>query len=401
VSAANPDGNAPTPAATSVNVMLAGIPEAWAEIPLHQDDAASRVARTAVTRFLSDLLQSSTLMVLTGLGSSLCIDGAPTLSDLWTGVQALPLFAKVLADTRWSSTDDGDVELLLSKCEMLATIDHDSPSASFKTSAESFIFERCRFIGPDSHLQTHQDFLRRVARRASRFQRTQLFTTNYDLSFEAAATSLGYLIIDGFSFTAPRTFDASYFDYDFVRRASPGRPPEFVPEVFVLHKLHGSVNWDASSPRIIQADRPVAPALIFPRQSKYELSYELPFLESMSRFQSALRQPTLGLLVIGSGLQDKHIVEPLLACLRANATARIAVVDPSVRTSDSTGHRSFREATERGDQRVALINGTFDSFVSLLPDLVPLSEAERQEQVIRDLLVGRDRPTEAAHLPDG
>lgn len=50
------------------------------------------------------------------------------------------------------------------------------------------------------------------------YQRAKIFTLNYDLLFEQAAAKGGYVVIDGFSFSMPRTFSGVYFDYDIVVR---------------------------------------------------------------------------------------------------------------------------------------------------------------------------------------
>jgi len=371
-----------------LTVTMAGLREPWSSLDGDRE-GEHREARDLFVRFMSDLLQSPDLTVLAGLGTSLCIPGAPTMADLWKQVANLRDFEEVCSEVGVSPTENGDVELLLSLCEMFAAIKPAAKSAAFKLEAEHAIFDRCRFVEAGAPLPIHQDFLRRVARRSTRLHRTQLFTTNYDLAFEVAAASLGYLLIDGFSYTTPRTFDAAYFDYDFVRRTVGATGPEFVPEVFVLHKLHGSVNWDGSGRRISQVDEPDKPVLIFPRQSKYELSYELPFLESMGRFQATLRQPNVGVLIVGFGLRDKHLVEPIMGCLRANPTARIAIVNVAARSSSTDAFTTVRKLAERGDPRLAVVNGSFEAVTSLLPDLAQRSEAERQEQLVRELLAER------------
>ncbi len=376
---------------SELSVTMAGVPESWSPIS-NDKEADNREARAALVRFLSDLLQSPDLAVLAGLGTSLCIQGAPTMGDLWTNATRLPDFEEVCAEVGVPAGEAGDVELLLSRCEMFAAIKPEAKCSAFKVAAEHLILDRCCFVSMATSVPIHQDFLRRVARRSTRLHRTQLFTTNYDLAFEVAAASLGYLLIDGFSYTAPRTFDAAYFDYDFVRRGVGASTPEFVPEVFALHKLHGSVNWDSASGRITQVGKPNRPVLIFPRQSKYELSYELPFLESMGRFQACLRQSNVGVLIIGFGLRDKHLVEPVMGCLRANPTARIAIVDIAARTSASDAFVTIRRLAERGDSRLAVVNGSFEALTSLLPDLAQRSEAERQEQLVRELLSERSGP---------
>jgi hypothetical protein len=279
-----------------------------------------------------------------------------------------------------------DLELLLSRCEMAAELDPLSPCEAFRRTAESMIVERCSFVTKDTKLDHHQSFLRRAVRRSGRLGRAQVFTTNYDEAFEYAAASIGYVVIDGFSYTVPRHFDPNYFDYDFVRRSHDGSPADYVPEVFYLHKLHGSVNWDASSSPIVQTTRPVRPLLVFPRQSKYELSYQRPFLDSMGRYQTMLREPNLGLLIIGFGFHDKHLVEPLLSALRSNASLRLVVVDPSLPQSSNSSVAALRTVVQSGDSRVTLVAAQFEDLQVLIPDIAPASDAERRERLLREIL---------------
>jgi hypothetical protein len=66
----------------------------------------------------------------------------------------------------------------------------------------------------------------RKAIRGSRFDgrlpawtsRTQIFTTNYDLAFELAASRTGFAVIDGFSHVSPQRFDSGFFDVDLAVR---------------------------------------------------------------------------------------------------------------------------------------------------------------------------------------
>ena len=96
----------------------------------------------------------------------------------------------------------------------------------------------------------HEAFLRRIARRPARLPRTQLYTTNYDLAFETAASRTGFAVIDGFSHTAPQRFDSGYFDVDLALRdrQRAASAVEWMPNVLQLLKLHGSVEL-AADPR--------------------------------------------------------------------------------------------------------------------------------------------------------
>src|SRR5690606_9915355 len=84
----------------------------------------------------------------------------------------------------------------------------------------------------------------------------------------------------------------------------------FVQRVFHLHKLHGSLNWERNlkNNSVIITDEPNEPLLIYPREAKYEDSYEQPFFEMMARFQRALRQSNDTMLIcIGYSFNDKHV----------------------------------------------------------------------------------------------
>jgi hypothetical protein len=73
--------------------------------------------------------------------------------------------------------------------------------------------------------------------------------------------------------------------------------------------------------------------IIYPRLSKFESSYEQPFLEMMSRFQASLRQSNTGVLVIGFGFNDAHVAQPLLSALESNVNLKMVVVDPGLEAS--------------------------------------------------------------------
>ena len=50
----------------------------------------------------------------------------------------------------------------------------------------------------------------------------------------------------------------------------------------------------------------------YPRYSKFESSFDQPFIELMSRFQLSLREPNTGLIVVGFGFNDHHMAEPIM-----------------------------------------------------------------------------------------
>ena len=239
-------------------------------------------------RSLTEFFRSQNLVVLTGLGTSLCIKGtdgsslAPTMGDLWDAIKervTSKVFYEICSLVRHSKTADDkwirDVELLLSKCHLAQEYRASESVSEFIQKAEAVIVEQCDFLEDDSPLDVHESFLRRIGRRPTRHPRTKLFTTNYDLAFETAASRIRFTMVDGFSHTLPQEFDSGYFAYDLVRRDDDGTVPNYIPNVVHLYKLHGSIDWQQNDERLVKQTSPDDPVLIYPRHS---CSVETPHL---------------------------------------------------------------------------------------------------------------------------
>jgi hypothetical protein len=358
----------------------------WQEVKADADVVAIR------QKLLSDILLSPNLIVLSGLGTSLCLKDsagkrlAPTMADLWSDVSEDSDFRKILRKVFFSPTEK-NIERLLSQCQLAVALSPDPAIEAFIGRAEKLIVSRCRFVTPESLLDRHELFLRKAARRSTRLPRVRLFTTNYDLAFESAASRTGFIAVDGFSHMSPPVFDGVNFSYDFVRRDDERDGPEYIPNVFHLYKIHGSVDWEIRSGRIVRSHEPEHPLIIYPRNSKFESSYNPPFLEMMSRLQVALRQPNTGLLVVGFGFNDDHIAQPVLAAIRSNVALRALVVSPSI--SSESQKNSHLEAISRlilsGDDRLALLECSFEELVTTMPDLVAVTEEEEHRRRLAEV----------------
>lgn len=345
---------------------------------------ASRLgAESALREELGLILNAEYLVILVGSGTSLGIQSktgasqvAPGMSDLWAAVQQLPSYKGIETRIRPETLATKNLEYVLSECVSRLSLDADSQLQAFVKDAEAVIWDRCNFVGDDSDLLAHELFLRKVARRSTRLQRAQIFTTNYDLAIETAARRARFNVIDGFGYGG-QEFDGGSFDLDYVRRR-PQEPLALEPSVFHLLKLHGSVDWDGSDGVVRKVNgQPPTPVLIYPSASKYRLAFQQPYLEFMSRFQIALRQPDVGLIVVGFGFKDDHLVAPVEAALRANIGLRAAVVTPGARSSDRSSTMSWIEdLVDRGDRRLTLLNSTFDGLVRRLPDIPTMEERD-------------------------
>lgn len=387
--------------------------EDWGTITFGETASNADGARLAAESAIAGVLQSEHVLVLCGLGTSLAVvdpsDPAkpafPTMDDLWTAVEAKAgssLFNSVRDHVRHSSRN---IEDLLSRCQMAQALygpmPTNAPAEERKRSEEIDTFIATAELAiraameqrlSKPQLSTHSTFLRKLASRSTRVPRADLFTTNYDLCFETAASHIGLPLIDGFSFSTPSRFRAETFDYDIVTSSSYSKERDFVPRLLRLYKLHGSINWNLKDGVVEKRIVPDNPALIYPQAQKYALSYSPPFLELMARYQTALRSRNLGVLVVGCGLNDRHIAEPLLAAVDANPSLRLAICAPDLCHDDAGRLRGGGPAKPvlvsnpylshidsliaEGDARLTLISGTLPGLVRLMPDELAATDEE-------------------------
>jgi hypothetical protein len=105
----------------------------------------------------------------------------------------------------------------------------------------------------------------------------------------------------------------------------------------------------------------------------------------MSRFQIALRQPDSGLLVVGFGLSDRHLTEPIMSAVRSNVSLKAVFVSPHIHATESSVVKTISHLIADGDSRLALLAATFEELVGALPDLVAPTDEERHSLRLRKL----------------
>lgn len=408
--------------AAKENIRLFEAAKTWRryadEIDATTGEIKERGASRAIDSFLLNGLNATNLLLLTGAGSSFCVANSATsklkfktaagLNDLWDAAKATiggPAFDNVLGIIP-NGTKITDIEKLLTQCKLYVALYGDADEngkllADFIVRAEGAILARVDFVDAETDLVAHQGILRKLARRGVRKPRTKLFTTNYDLAFEYAARLQRFVVIDGFSHAAPPVYDRLHFELDIVRRDNAKDAPDFLDSVVQLYKLHGSIDWRRTATEIIRARGDEGkPVLIYPRDSKYQEAFEPPYLDMMSAFQTALREPDTALLVAGFSFNDSHLAQPVLAALESNMSFRLVVCDPVFvapalidgdplkADSDVTNnefHKKLIRLVRSGDERVMLLNGRFEDLAFALPDLVAETERERHAMRIKAL----------------
>lgn len=332
------------------------------------------------------------LLILSGAGSSMDVGGL-SMAQLWEEARKTYSIEKteeteeidgfkIIQETVNYTPGTANLEALLSRIEGFCKFSGDcdiewgtnkKKLTVIKDEIFNLIKEKCTIPTPKESFP-HQVFLEKILQRKQTSPRVKLFTLNYDLLFENAATSVNAIVIDGFSYTFPRTFSGRFFDYDIVQREGSKLKEEdnFIQRVFHLHKLHGSINWELNTENgsVEIKEDPRKALMVYPRDAKYEDSYEQPFFEMMARFQRNLRLNNDTLLIcIGYSFNDKHINAAIEEALNQNPGFRLAVIDP--RFDDDTVSNSLKTIRENAlkSDRIMLVSETFTDFASHFPEI--------------------------------
>ena len=354
--------------------------------------AKARENKDELKTMLLASLQMQHLLVLAGSGCSLSA-GGPSMQALWNGAvgENPTAEAKATAAKVHHDLESPNIEAFLSRIEAYLQVNTDKGVTAFLNSSKQVILQRCSAFLKPEELVAHMTFLHRLSRRRVRDQRLRVFTTNYDLCFERAASALGGVALDGFSFAAPRRYDPRFFSYDIIRRPRSGDDlGNYLEGVFLLYKLHGSVNWARNADGTIcekPDPTPEQACLIYPASGKYQQSFVQPHLESMAQYLAAVREPNTCLLIVGFGFNDDHLAEPLLAAVQSNPHLRLIIVDHSAdekanAASSNRFWKQFFELANRGED-VWFIKSSFEGFAQLIPDLKSLTPADTLMKAIK------------------
>ena len=313
------------------------------------------------------------ILVLTGAGTSTAVRGK-TREGLWDACRSEIESVKVAASDRsFPGTTKNDIEQFLSFAVQVANVDvNNEQLASAIFALKTKIRTECDLsFSSECQSDCHETLLRKLTARKPTLPRVEIFTTNYDTLFEQAAKKAGFIVIDGFSFSFPRTFSGRLFDLDIVNRERTRLKEEdnFVPNVFHLMKLHGSVDWIGNENGLIEQRElrtEEEPLIVYPSSEKYAISYEQPFFEMMLRFQTALRKDNTLLIVLGFGFADKHINSAIIEAVEQNPGFHLLIVDYAPHSNAIDLDKYRKQFASIGDN-ISIVFASFAEFVDLLP----------------------------------
>ena len=407
-------------AATTNNLRLFVRDHGWRSAADEVVDEEGQQPRTGAAReigsILLNVLNATNVVVLTGTGASFAAvnpPGRPTpagMWDVWAFVRetAGPAAFDAVVARFGEARVDNNIEKLLTLCKLYLELnaapaddaEHQAMLA-FVDTAEAAILARVDFVDRQTDLEAHGALVRKVGRRGVRKPRAKLFTTNYDLCFEEVARRARFTLIDGFSHTLDQTYDRTNFTVDHVRRDLGRDTPDYLQNVLQFYKLHGSIDWRRVDGEILRTRADVgSPVLIYPRSSKYQESFDAPYLDMLSAFQAALREPDTAVLISGFGFNDDHISSPIMSAVESNMSLRLVVCDPVFLSDGDLEAEAFeiggapptnrfllgfKRMVDSGDARIHLMNGRFQDLTAALPDLVGETDRERHVQRIRSI----------------
>lgn len=393
------------------NIYIDGHLHKFEEQNPNKIDYALATKRKKYAEFLNN--QFENLIVLTGAGSSVGIG-----KDIELGGKTKKRKGRLLAHL-WDDTKEEITEEVLNKfCELVKYEDKykikDSDELQYVKNlekllslaniAKSYVIHNpgeneqkidiektiekieeiikinCSLRLPDN--APHTLFIEKITKRKVTLPRAKIFTLNYDTLFEQAGRKKNFTIIDGFSFSHPRTFSGRNFELDIVSRnlSRVKEEDNFIQKVFHLYKPHGSVDWTKEEEQIIQKEEPKKPLMIFPKDSKYESSYEQPYFEMMSRFQQNLRNENTLLICIGFSFNDKHIVTAIIEALEQNPGFQLMVVNKGI----DNWSQSFKPIFEAAKihNNIVLIDEVFEDFAKYYPDLKSYNQEDTKKIIL-------------------
>lgn len=363
------------------------------------DKAQIQSNLNALSDMFAGTLQMPNLGFFAGSGTSLGKVGGPSMWKLWEQAMCIDeqgtlssTAMQITEKVRYTELESPNIEHFLSHCDAYLAFNNDQEVSAFVNTVKELILRACTdFIGnPSSDLSAYRELLQKLARRRVRDPRLKVFTTNYDMCFETAASDLGMITVDGFSYTRKRRFDGKHFSYDIVRRNSDGH--EFAEGIYQLLKLHGSVSWIRENTEIYEHHSPNAEnaCLIYPAKGKYQQAFLQPHLELLSRFIEFLRQPNSCLMVAGFGFNDDHLSEPIYSAIQSNPSLKLILCDfrcinhlesPTQQGTSPYWGKLHALALKGFD--IHFINASFNELVNLIPHLRSASPAEQLANAVR------------------
>lgn len=216
----------------------------------------------------------------------------------------------------------------------------------------------------DDKCLKHSAFINTISKLVKTPSKLTMVTTNYDTLIEDAADSIGYTVMDGFTFSHRPVFDSDMFEWNLVKDIEniKTREHEYKKNIMNLLKLHGSLTWEREGEKIRRKEKSeiVDPIMIFPSSNKYMQSYQDPYFELFTKFQELLKRPNTLLITTGFSFADNHISQMIIQAIIHNKSLAALISDYNIVQSNPNWSKlvelmeknyqiAFLKATMNGD----------------------------------------------------
>lgn len=221
----------------------------------------------------------------------------------------------------------------------------------------------------DGNAFKHSAFINVLSKKVKSPSKLTIVTTNYDTVFEDAAETVGYTVIDGFSFSQRPFFDSDMFEWNLAKDIENVKTKEleYKRNIMNLLKIHGSLTWENQGKRIYRKDKNEVgiPIMIFPSSNKYMQSYQEPYFELFAKFQELLKRPNTLLISVGFSFQDNHIFKMVSQAIKHNKGLAVLISDYNIE-QNSDNWKQLQELTKQKYQ-IAFLKATMnDDLVEYL-----------------------------------
>ena len=214
----------------------------------------------------------------------------------------------------------------------------------------------------ESYLK-HSAFINTVSHLVKTPSKLSIVTTNYDTLIEDAADSIGFTVIDGFTFAHRPQFDSDMFEWNLVKDIEniKTRDLEYKKNIINLLKLHGSLTWERSDKHIFRKEKNNVkkPIMIFPSSNKYMQSYQEPYFELFIKFQELLKRPNTLLITTGFSFADNHISQMIIQAILHNKSLALLISDYNINQENENWIR-LQELMQHNYQ-IAFLKATMNS----------------------------------------
>ena len=215
----------------------------------------------------------------------------------------------------------------------------------------------------DASYLKHSAFINTVSHLVKTPSKLSIVTTNYDTLIEDAADSIGFTVIDGFTFAHRPQFDSDMFEWNLVKDIEniKTRELEYKKNIINLLKLHGSLTWERSDKQIFRKEKNNVknPIMIFPSSNQYMQSYQEPYFELFIKFQELLKRPNTLLITTGFSFADNHISQMIIQAILHNKSLALLISDYNINQENENWIRL--QDLMQNNYEIAFLKATMNS----------------------------------------